>query len=210
VQAIAGSLTPAGALSTSLSTTPVISGSTTQPVQISSGYVLKAFATTDAARSQASSIYILDIDGLEVPLISFTLRRDSGREQCYAVFPPEYEDIAIAAVTFSISERLIYPVGPDDNTTIFTGTLNGTQTISNGVQADISGAATYPANESRELADVSYISDTGAINTVRCRIDSRFYPGDEAIYLGVQQLIVNHVTITVNRGFSFMELRSGY
>jgi len=212
LQAAAGSLTPSGALSTVLNTSPVISGSTTQPSQVSSGYLLKEFPTTDAARASTSVFYSLDIDGLQIPLLQFTLRRDRGREQCYATFPPEYEDIALAASpgNFTISERLVYPSGPDDNNTIFTGTLSGTQTVSNGIQADLAGAATYPANASRELADVSYISDNGATNTVRSRIDSRFYPGDEAVYLDVQRLLAHHVVITVNRGFGFMEISSGY
>ena len=138
--------------------------------------------------------------------------RDSGRELLYAVIAKEYEDIVLAAAPgiISLDEERIFSGGGSSQATIFTGTLGGTTRVSNGIQLEVNGAASYPASESRELAEVSYLGDDGANATVRSRIDSRFYPGDEAVFLGGQKLWAHHVVITVGNGTGFMEVRSGF
>jgi hypothetical protein len=165
---------------------------------------------TEGAKPPSRDLYTIEIDGLIVPLVQITIRRETGVESLVAVVPVFYEDIVLAGTLFEIRESILQPtqVNPDVST-IFSGSLSTIQHLANNsLSVECAGSASYPASVNRPMREVSYMSDSIQQSAIRARIDSRFYPGDTAIFDN-KRVNVRNVVISVSQGASFMSVSDG-
>jgi len=168
------------------------------------GYAQSLPSATEPAKANTADSYLLYADAVAVPLIQFTVRRDTI-ETASITAPVVYEDLMAGATVISIDMVSTDDYGAETVTELFTGALDTYSTSRSGVVVNCLGAATWPANAVRDFGNVSFITDDANYNAYRASIDPRFYPGDVGMY-GFRRINVNKVTFSVNRTQSFMEL----
>ena len=169
-----------------------------------SGYAQSLPSATEPAKANTADSYLLYADAVAVPLIQFTVRRDTI-ETASITAPVVYEDLMAGATVISIDIVSMDDYGAETVTELFTGALDTYSTSRSGVVVNCLGAATWPANAVRDFGNVSFITDDANYNAYRASIDPRFYPGDVGMY-GFRRINVNKVTFSVNRTQAFMEL----
>ena len=162
---------------------------------------------TEPVKEHTSDSFVLYADGVTVPLIQFTVRRNTLTEAASITAPAAFEDIMAAATVISIDMVAVDVYGAETVTELFTGSLDSYSTSRAGVLSNCLGAASWPANAVRDFGNVSYITDDANYYAYRSSIDPRFYPGDAGMF-GLRQINVNRVTFSVNQNQAFMELSS--
>ena len=171
------------------------------------GYSQSLPSATQAIKVNTADSYILYADGVSVPLIQFTVRRNTAAETAAITAPVDFEDIIAAATVISIDMVSTDVYGTETTTELFTGALADYSTSRSGIISNCTGAASWPANAVRDFGNVSYITDDANYNAYRLSIDPRFYPGDVGMY-GLRRININRVTFSVNQNQAFMELSS--
>ena len=188
-------------------TVSIGSGALDAQQSLVSGYAYALPSTHEIASENTLDNYILYADGVSVPLIQFTVRRNTAAETAAITAPVDFEDIIAAATVISIDIVSTDVYGTETTTEIFTGALADYSTSRSGIISNCTGAASWPANAVRDFGNVSYITDDANYNAYRLSIDPRFYPGDVGMY-GLRRININRVTFSVNQNQSFMELSS--
>jgi hypothetical protein len=171
------------------------------------GYLRSMPATTVAAKKPGTDTFSLNIDGVSVPLIKFTVKREAARETAQVVVPGTFEDILAAAAAIAINLQSFDVYGTETNIQLFSGTLDDFSTLDPYVTGNCSGAASWPATAVRYFENVSYFSDNGNGQIFRTGIDPDFNPGDVGMY-GVRRINITRVTFSGNAQQSVMELSS--
>ena len=171
------------------------------------GYSQSLPSATQAIKVNTADLFILYADGVSVPLIQFTVRRNTAAETAAITAPVDFEDIIAAATVISIDMVSTDVYGTETTTELFTGALADYSTSRSGIISNCTGAASWPANAVRDFGNVSYITDDANYNAYRLSIDPSFYPGDVGMY-GLRRININRVTFSVNQNQAFMELSS--
>jgi hypothetical protein len=169
------------------------------------GYAQTLPSLIETAKQNTADNYVLYADGVSVPLIQFTVRRDVTTETASITAPVDFEDIMAAAAVISIDMVSVNIYGAETVTELFTGALDSYSTSRSGVISSCSGAASWPANAVRDFGNVSYITDDANYNAYRLSVDPRFNPGDVGMF-GLRRININRVTFSVNQSQTFMEL----
>ena len=172
-----------------------------------SGYSQSLPSVIELVKVNTADSFILYADGVSVPLIQFTVRRNTATETAAITAPVDFEDIIAAATVISIDMVSTDVYGTETTTELFTGALADYSTSRSGIISNCTGAASWPANAVRDFGNVSYITDDANYNAYRLSIDPRFYPGDVGMY-GLRRININRVTFSVNQNQAFMELSS--
>ena len=172
-----------------------------------SGYAQTLPSLVETTKQNTADNYVLYADGVSVPLLQFTVRRNTATETASITSPVLYEDIIAGATVISIDIVSVDVYGIETTTELFTGALDSYSTSRSGVISNCSGAASWPANAVRDFGNVSYITDDANYNAYRASVDPRFYPGDVGMY-GLRRININRVTFSVNQNQAFMELSS--
>jgi len=185
----------------------IASGALQAQSAVIAGYAQSLPSTTEVAKKQSTDTFTLNIDGVSVPLISFTVKREVAKETARVVVPGTFEDILASAAAIAINLKSVDASGAETNTQIFSGTLDDFSTLDPLVTGNCSGAASWPASAVRYFENVSYYSDNGNGQIYRACVDASFYPGDVGMF-GVRRINVTRVTISSNGQQSVMELSS--
>lgn len=158
-----------------------------------------------ASRAQTANTYILLVDGVQVPLINFTVRRDTAAETARIVSPVIFEAEIAAASAIVINMQATDIHGATTVTQLFSGTVDSYSTSGYLATGNCVGAASWPANTVRNFSDVSFIRNDEAVVAYRLAVDPLFNPGDVGMY-GLQRINVNRVVFSVTETQAFMEL----
>ena len=181
------------------------SGALQAQPSVMSGYAQSLPSLVEIAKENTADTYVLNADGQEVPLIQFTVRRNTASETASITSPVFYEDVISAAAVISIDMVSTDVYGTETVTGLFSGALNSYGTSRTSITASCSGAASWPANAVRDFGNVSYITDDANYNAYRAAVDPRFYPGDVGMF-GLRRININRVTFSANQSQAFMEL----
>lgn len=171
------------------------------------GYAQSLPSLIETAKQNTSDDYVLYVDGVSVPIIKFTVQRNTTTETASITSPVLYEDVISAATVISIDIISTDIYGIETTTELFAGVLDSYSTSRSGVVSKCIGVASWPANAVRDFGNVSYIIDDANYYAYRLSVDPRFYPGDVGMY-GLQRININRISFIVNQNQSYMELTS--
>ena len=169
------------------------------------GYAYSLPTTVEPVKKATVDTYKLYIDGVEIPLIKFIIKRNTTTEIAEIIIPVLWEPELSAATNIVINMGLTNVYGVESVTQLFTGTLNSYSKSKFILLGICDGAAIYPANIIRNFDNVSYSTDDGNYYMYRLQVDPLFYPGDIGMY-GTRRINVNRVTIYANQYQATMEL----
>jgi len=162
-------------------------------------------ATTEQAKTQTLDYYTLTADGVEIPLLSFTVKRTASAETARIDCPVEFAAAIESATLIDIDITSTDNYGTTTNKTLFSGALDYHSTSKTRTSAVCIGDASWPARVIRYVENVSYINDDGSRFSFRAPVDPDFYP-DFIGYYGLRRIDINSITYSVNETQSFMEL----
>ena len=175
-----------------------------QPATID-GHAYSLPTTLEPVKQLTVDSYKLYIDGVEIPLIKFTVKRNTTTETAEIIVPLLWEPELAAATTIVINMESTNVYGVESITQLFSGALNSYSKSRNSLLALCDGAAVYPVNVIRDFDNVSYSTDDGNYYMYRLQVDPRFYPGDIGMF-GTRRINVNRVTIYANQYQAVMEI----
>ena len=146
---------------------------------------------------------------IELPLSSFTIRRDTSGVSLSVVVPASSAALVAAAVARSdgiltLRRGVRFQNGTEQSEPMLVVPLDGGVRYDIGTQSaslTLSGKTVEIADrepETRVLKGISYRSESGGARRVRCAIDTYLRPGDTAALGGGETLTVAELTYSVD------------